>query len=71
MLPYITKIRKSEELYKYGFRWIVKAKDYSTSVRTFKNALGCWKKEIKRAIPKWFFIEHDFYFHKYDNEECY
>ena len=69
MIPIIKKLKKSDCDYKWGFRWIVISKRYTVKVRTIKNALNIWKREVKRSIPSWFFIEHDFYFDKDINEE--
>lgn len=48
MIPKISKLSKTNENYKYGFRWSVRTKKYTFIVRTFSDALRHWKQEIKR-----------------------
>lgn len=50
MIPTISKLSKSNENYKYGFRWSVKTSRYTLIVRTFKRAFEFWKQEIKKTI---------------------
>lgn len=50
MIPTISKLSKSNENYKYGFRWSVKTSRYTLIVRTFKRAFKFWKQEIKEII---------------------
>lgn len=50
MIPTISKLSKSNENYKYGFRWAVKTSRYTLIVRTFKRAFEFWKQEIKKTI---------------------
>lgn len=48
MIPTISKLSKTNENYKYGFRWYVRTKKYTFIVRTFRVAFKYWKQEIKR-----------------------
>lgn len=50
MIPTISKLRKTNENYKYGFRWSVNTSRYTLIVRTFKRAFEFWKQEIKNMI---------------------
>lgn len=50
MIPTISKLRKTNDNYKYGFRWSVKTSRYTLIVRTFKRAFEFWKQEIKKTI---------------------
>ena len=50
MIPTISKLRKTNENYKYGFRWSVKTIQYTLIVRTLKRALEFWKQEMKKII---------------------
>ena len=50
MIPTISKLSKTNENYKYGFRWSVKTSRYTLIVRTFKRAFEFWKQEMKKII---------------------
>lgn len=47
MIPRISKLRKNDKDYKYGFRWSVRLEKYTLKVRTFERAFRFWKQEIK------------------------
>lgn len=47
MIPIISKLRKNDKDYKYGFRWSVRLEKYTLKVRTFKRAFKFWKQEVK------------------------
>lgn len=47
MIPRIIKLGKSDEDYKYGFRWSVRLEKYTLKVRTFQRAFKFWKQEAK------------------------
>lgn len=47
MIPRISKLRKNDKDYKYGFRWSVIIDEYTFKVTTFYLAVRLWKQEIK------------------------
>ena len=48
MIPRISKLRKNDKDYKYGFRWSVIIDKYTFKVRTFNRAVRLWKQEMKK-----------------------
>ena len=47
MIPRISKLRKNDKDYKYGFRWSVRLEKYTLKVRTFERSFKFWKQEVK------------------------
>ena len=54
MIPRISKLRKNDKDYKYGFRWSVRLDKYTLKVRTFERAFRFWKQEAKIWLSKKF-----------------
>ena len=52
MIPRISKLRKNDKDYKYGFRWSVKLNKYVLKTSTFQRACRIWKQEAKKWMDK-------------------